>query len=77
MKLADYSYSLKMPVLFLGHGSPMNAIEENEFVRGFRKISSEIETPKAIIVISAHCWVFNHDICQNWKVKRVQISNRV
>ncbi len=44
----------KMPVLFLGHGSPMNAIEENEFVQGFRKVSSKIETPKAIIVVSAH-----------------------
>jgi 4,5-DOPA dioxygenase extradiol len=46
--------SSKMPVLFLGHGSPMNAIEENEFVRGFRKVSSGIETPKAILVVSAH-----------------------
>jgi len=44
----------KMPVLFLGHGSPMNAIQDNEFVQGFRNISKEIETPKAIIVISAH-----------------------
>lgn len=44
----------KMPVLFLGHGSPMNAIEENEFVQGFRKISSQIEKPHAILVISAH-----------------------
>jgi len=44
----------KMPVLFLGHGSPMNAIEENEFVQGFRNISSGIETPKAILVVSAH-----------------------
>lgn len=44
----------KMPVLFLGHGSPMNAVEENEFVQGFRKVSSEIETPKAILCISAH-----------------------
>ncbi len=44
----------RMPVLFLGHGSPMNAIEENEFVQGFRKVSPEIETPKAIICISAH-----------------------
>lgn len=44
----------KMPVLFLGHGSPMNAIEENEFVQGFRRVSSEIETPKAILVVSAH-----------------------
>jgi 4,5-DOPA dioxygenase extradiol len=46
--------SAKMPVLFLGHGSPMNAIEENEFVQGFRNVSSEIEPPNAIICISAH-----------------------
>lgn len=44
----------KMPVLFLGHGSPMNAIEENEFVQGFRNISHQIEKPKAILVVSAH-----------------------
>lgn len=46
--------SEKMPVLFLGHGSPMNAIEENEFVTGFRNIGKDIPKPKAIIVISAH-----------------------
>lgn len=46
--------TLKMPVLFLGHGSPMNAIEENEFVQGFRNIAAEIEKPRAIVVISAH-----------------------
>lgn len=44
----------KMPVLFLGHGSPMNAIEENQFVRGFRQIAQEIPRPKAILCISAH-----------------------
>lgn len=44
----------KMPVLFLGHGSPMNAIEENEFVTGFRNIGKGIPKPKAILVISAH-----------------------
>lgn len=44
----------KMPVLFLGHGSPMNAIEDNEFVEGFKKIGKQLNTPKAIIVISAH-----------------------
>lgn len=44
----------KMPVLFLGHGSPMNAIEENEFVKGFRNISTQIEKPSAILCISAH-----------------------
>lgn len=44
----------KMPVLFLGHGSPMNAIEDNEFTRGFRTIGKTLFTPKAIICISAH-----------------------
>lgn len=44
----------KMPVLFLGHGSPMNAIEENEFVTGFRNIGKDVPKPKAILVISAH-----------------------
>jgi 4,5-DOPA dioxygenase extradiol len=44
----------KMPVLFLGHGSPMNAIEENEFVVGFRNIAKEIPKPNAILCISAH-----------------------
>lgn len=44
----------KMPVLFLGHGSPMNAIEENEFVQGFRKVGKEISKPDAVLVVSAH-----------------------
>ncbi len=44
----------KMPVLFLGHGSPMNAIEDNEFVRGFQQIGKELPKPSAILCISAH-----------------------
>jgi len=44
----------KMPVLFLGHGSPMNAIEENEFVEGFRNIAKIIPKPNAILCVSAH-----------------------
>ncbi|WMI64751.1 4,5-DOPA dioxygenase extradiol [Aestuariibaculum sp. YM273] len=44
----------KMPVLFLGHGSPMNAIEENEFVQNFRKLGQELTRPNAILCISAH-----------------------
>ncbi|WP_108977651.1 4,5-DOPA dioxygenase extradiol [Leptospira ryugenii] len=43
-----------MPVIFFGHGSPMNAIEENEFVDGFRIISKQIPKPKAILCVSAH-----------------------
>ncbi|MCG6147313.1 4,5-DOPA dioxygenase extradiol [Leptospira levettii] len=42
------------PSLFLGHGSPMNAIEENEFVEGLRNVSKTFPEPKAILVISAH-----------------------
>ncbi len=44
----------RMPVLFLGHGSPMSAIEENEFVQGFRKVGQEVPLPQAILVVSAH-----------------------
>jgi 4,5-DOPA dioxygenase extradiol len=44
----------KMPVLFLGHGSPMNAIEENEFVKGFRETGNNITKPNAILCVSAH-----------------------
>ena len=54
----QFNTTEKMPVLFLGHGSPMNAIEENQFVQGFRNISREIPKPNAILCISAH-WFTN------------------
>jgi len=44
----------QMPVLFVGHGSPMNAIEENEFVEGWRVIGKSLPEPNAILCISAH-----------------------
>lgn len=50
--------SEKMPVLFLGHGSPMNAIEENEFVSGFRNVAKVLPKPNAILCVSAH-WFTN------------------
>ncbi|TCQ99780.1 4,5-DOPA dioxygenase extradiol [Sphingobacterium sp. JUb20] len=50
----NFEATEKFPVLFLGHGSPMNAIEENEFVDGFRNIGKTFQKPKAILVISAH-----------------------
>jgi 4,5-DOPA dioxygenase extradiol len=49
-----FNASQRMPVLFLGHGSPMNAIEDNQFVQGFRKAAAEIPKPNAILCISAH-----------------------
>ena len=43
-----------MPVLFLGHGSPLNAIEDNEFSRGWQGIGKDLPRPNAILCISAH-----------------------
>lgn len=44
----------KMPVLFVGHGSPMNAIETNEFSNEWKILAGELPQPKAILCISAH-----------------------
>jgi 4,5-DOPA dioxygenase extradiol len=56
--LATWSRSLTatstLPVLFVGHGNPMNAIEENEFVSGFRNIAASLPEVQAILVVSAH-----------------------
>ncbi|WP_281239743.1 4,5-DOPA dioxygenase extradiol [Flavobacterium praedii] len=54
----SFSNTEKMPVLFLGHGSPMNAIEENQFVTGFRDLAKTLPKPNAILCISAH-WFTN------------------
>lgn len=43
-----------MPVLFIGHGSPMNGIEDTQFSRGWKKMAEEIPTPTAVLVVSAH-----------------------
>ncbi len=48
----------KTPLLFVGHGSPMNAIEENEFSIGWQTLKEKIPTPNAILCISAH-WETN------------------
>lgn len=51
---SEFSNSPLMPILFLGHGSPMNAIEENEFTNSFKNLSSEFLKPNAVVCISAH-----------------------
>jgi 4,5-DOPA dioxygenase extradiol len=48
-----------MPVFFIGHGSPMNAIETNEFSNVWKTLSTTIPTPRAILCVSAH-WVTRH-----------------
>jgi 4,5-DOPA dioxygenase extradiol len=51
---ASFESINQMPVLFIGHGSPMNAIEENEFVAGWRNIGLSLPRPAAILCVSAH-----------------------
>jgi 4,5-DOPA dioxygenase extradiol len=46
----------KMPVLFVGHGSPMNAIEDNAFTEALSGLSARLPRPEAVCVVSAH-WV--------------------
>jgi len=46
--------SARMPVVFLGHGSPMNAIEDTEYARGWTALGAALPRPQAILVVSAH-----------------------
>jgi 4,5-DOPA dioxygenase extradiol len=43
-----------MPALFIGHGSPMNGIEDNLFSNRWKQLGKELPTPKAVLVVSAH-----------------------
>lgn len=43
-----------MPTLFIGHGSPMNGIENNEFSQSWADLAKNIPVPKAVLVVSAH-----------------------
>jgi 4,5-DOPA dioxygenase extradiol len=43
-----------MPAMFVGHGNPLNAIEDNEFSRNWSRIGAQLPAPKAILCISAH-----------------------
>ena len=53
-KTESHTGAERMPVLFLGHGSPMNAIEDNEFSRGWKEIGKTIPRPTAVLCVSAH-----------------------
>jgi 4,5-DOPA dioxygenase extradiol len=55
-----------MPVLFIGHGTPMNAIDDNEFSRGWRKAAKLLPKPKTILCISAH-----------WETEGTQVTGMV
>jgi 4,5-DOPA dioxygenase extradiol len=53
----------RMPVIFIGHGSPKNAIEDNEFSRTWAAIGNSLPRPKAILSVSAH-----------WETEKPQVT---
>jgi len=53
-----HTMTRKMPVLFIGHGSPMNIIQDNSYTRTLKQLGSSLPKPKAILVVSAH-WLTN------------------
>ncbi len=60
---SSFPTTKKMPMLFIGHGNPMNAIEENSFVEGFRETAKKLPKPTAIVCVSAH-----------WETKGTQVT---
>lgn len=52
--IGDTTKTEKMPVLFIGHGNPMNAITDNLYSRGWAEMGAKLTQPKAILCISAH-----------------------
>ncbi len=49
--------SSRMPAAFIGHGNPMNALEDNRHTRAWRDFGESIPTPRAVVVVSAHWYV--------------------
>lgn len=47
----------RMPVIFFGHGNPLNALQQNEWTEAWARIGNEIPRPKAILCVSAHWYL--------------------
>lgn len=47
----------RMPALFVGHGNPLNALEDNAYTRGWRAIGQSIPRPRAVVCVSAHWYI--------------------
>lgn len=61
----------RTPALFVGHGSPMNAIEDNGFTGGWRRIASLMPRPEAILCVSAHWYTHGTRIMDNPNPKMI------
>jgi 4,5-DOPA dioxygenase extradiol len=72
----EYSHMIaprnsKMPVVFAGHGSPINAIEDNRWSRGFAALAGQVPRPRAILAISAHWFVDGTYVMANAKPRTI------
>lgn len=56
--MTDEREPLRMPAAFIGHGSPMNTLEQNRFTEAWRALGEIVPTPKAVLCVSAH-WYTN------------------
>jgi 4,5-DOPA dioxygenase extradiol len=65
--IIEGSGNVRMPVLFVGHGSPMNIISNNDFTRRLVRCGKEMPLPSAVLVVSAH-WLTNgvRVTCAKW-----------
>jgi 4,5-DOPA dioxygenase extradiol len=60
-----------MPSVFVGHGSPMNIIEDNDFVRGWQQMAAAMPKPEAILAVSAHWFTAGTRIMPNERPKTI------
>jgi 4,5-DOPA dioxygenase extradiol len=60
-----------MPVLFIGHDSPMNALENNTYTENWKRVGREIPRPKAILAVSAHWYTDGTRVTDAEKPKMV------
>lgn len=56
--MTDEREPVRMPAAFVGHGSPMNTLEQNRFTEAWRALGEIVPTPKAVLCVSAH-WYTN------------------
>lgn len=61
----------RMPIIFVGHGSPMNAIEDNDYTRGWQSMSGRIPKPEAILCVSAHWYTKGTRLMNEEKPKTI------
>ena len=47
----------RMPAVFIGHGSPMNTLENNRYTQAWADFGTSVGTPRAVLAVSAHWWV--------------------